>query len=88
MLINDSKQALHNWSKKNSEFLDALQYIKSKQKPLLLVHGLAGDYNPTFAKLILSSDQNMREHREKTHKFPRDGERELVDQLLGESENQ
>lgn len=54
-------KSLLNWEKENEEFLLALDKIRDKQKEKLISMSLAGEYNATIAKLMLSSNHGMRE---------------------------
>ena len=48
---------LDNWSRKHSEFLWALRRLHTLQESELINKGLAGQYNSTICKLILSRNQ-------------------------------
>lgn len=61
LFIGVSKKSLYNWEEKYPEFLHALEKIRTEQHNRLINMGLSGDYNSTIAKLILSSNHNMRE---------------------------
>lgn len=54
-----SDSIIYDWAKINDEFSDTLEKIKRAQKNKLVNNGLAGTYNPTIAKLILSSNHGM-----------------------------
>ena len=58
------RQTLDNWSKDHVEFFDALKKIDAEQKQRLIQEGLAGNYNSTIAKLLLSSNHGMAEKTE------------------------
>lgn len=58
------KTSLYEWAKKEPKFSHALEIIKSEQQKRLINRGLSWDYNPTIAKLMLSSNHNMREKTE------------------------
>jgi hypothetical protein len=77
-----SKQTLHNWSEAHPEFVDALELIKNEQKSRLIDYGLAGTYNSTIAKLVLSSDHGMRERSERELTVPKDSAAALAGMLL------
>jgi DNA-binding transcriptional regulator YiaG len=62
--IGVNKTTLYEWEKKNSVFSNSLEKIRVEQKERLLNMGLSGDYNPTIAKLILSSNHGMAEKTE------------------------
>lgn len=59
--IGFSKKTLYNWSKKYDDFAFALERIKTEQMTRLINEGLAGTYNPTIVKLMLSGNHGMRE---------------------------
>ena len=52
---------LQEWRKLHSEFSVACRKIEVEQKERLIDKGLANQYNPVIAKLILSSNHGMRE---------------------------
>lgn len=59
--LNVHVDTLYDWSKKYIKFSEALDKIRRLQKDTLINNGLAGTYNPTIAKLILSANHGMRE---------------------------
>lgn len=59
-------KTLYNWAETDNDFLQALEDIKTAQRERLLEKGLSGDYNPTIAKLILSSNHGMKERVDQT----------------------
>ncbi len=59
--IGVSKKSLYNWRDIHPDFLHALEKIENEQRKRLLNSGLAGEYNPTIAKLVLSANHGMRE---------------------------
>jgi hypothetical protein len=61
-----SNKTLYNWAEDIPEFARVLEKINNEQKKRLLDMGLAGYYNPTIAKLILSSNHGMRENIDAT----------------------
>lgn len=63
-LLGFPRQTLDNWANEHKEFFDALARIDEEQKIKLLDQGLAGNYNPTIAKLVLSSNHGMKEKSE------------------------
>ncbi len=65
--LDVSRKTLYNWAKENKEFLYTLGIIERKQKERLISAGLSGDYNPTIAKLILSTNHGMSEKSEIEH---------------------
>jgi hypothetical protein len=52
---------VYEWAKEYPEFSKALALIRQEQKDRLINNGLAGRYNPTIAKLVLSANHGMRE---------------------------
>lgn len=62
--LGASVKSLYTWSEQHPDFLQALEDIKDAQKERLLAKGLSGEYNPTIAKLILSSNHGMKEKTE------------------------
>ncbi|MFA6897235.1 MAG: terminase small subunit [Patescibacteria group bacterium] len=62
--IGVNKTSLYEWEKNHEEFSNSLEKIKTEQKERLMNSGLSGDYNPTIAKLILSSNHDMHEKSE------------------------
>ena len=58
---------LFEWEKDHKEFSKALGKITAEQKKRLINSGLSGDYNTTIAKLILSSNHNMRDKQDIEH---------------------
>jgi len=61
------KTTLYEWSSKYPEFSHSLAKILRIQKSRLMNEGLAGRYNPTIAKLVLSSNHGMSEKTEIDH---------------------
>lgn len=66
--INISRKTLYNWEKDHPEFAAALEKIRAEQFQRLIDSGLDGTYNPTIAKLILSSNHGMVERIDETSK--------------------
>ena len=62
--IDVNESTLYEWDKKYPEFSKSLDKIRTEQHDRLINSGLSGDYNPTIAKLILSSNHGMREKTE------------------------
>ena len=58
-----SEKTIYNLGERSDEFLQTVEAIGSKQHVLLIAKGLTGDFNPTIAKLMLSSNHG---HSEKT----------------------
>lgn len=61
-----SRDTLYEWASKHKEFSDTLDALKSEQADKLINQGLAGNYNSTIAKLMLSSNHGMRESSDVT----------------------
>lgn len=59
--IGVNKTTLYEWSKVQPDFSNALSKILTEQQNRLINKGLSNEYNPTIAKLILSSNHGMRE---------------------------
>ena len=64
LMVGVNKQTLYNWGEEHPEFLDSLNKIVEEQQNRLINQGLAGNYNSTIAKLILSSNHGMSEKTE------------------------
>lgn len=62
--IGVNKTTLYEWAAKYEAFSNALDVIRTEQQERLINSGLAGDYNSTIAKLILSSNHGMSEKTE------------------------
>lgn len=82
--IDVSKKSLYNWEKEYPEFLHALDKIRTEQQERLINQGLSGGYNPTIAKLILSSNHGMAERTESKNVIELDNEetKQKADQLV------
>lgn len=61
MYLGVSRKSLYNWADNHKDFAAALEKIKFEQLQRLIDCGLEGSYNPTIAKLILSSNHDMKE---------------------------
>lgn len=61
-----ARSSLYLWEKAHPEFSDALDKVRNEQQERLLNMGLSGDYNPTIAKLVLSSNHGMKERSDQT----------------------
>lgn len=57
------------WESEYPEFSKALARVDKEQKNKLMDNGLAGTYNPTIAKLILSSNHGMAEKQDVNQKL-------------------
>jgi hypothetical protein len=66
LYLDITKKTLYNWRDKHPKFLHSLEKITKEQQKRLLDKGLSGQYNPTIAKLILSSNHGMRERSDVT----------------------
>ena len=64
--IGFTKPTLYNWAKNHKEVKKGISKIVSEQLIRLVDCGLEGTYNPTIAKLILSSNHGMRERSDVT----------------------
>jgi hypothetical protein len=61
-----SRDTIYEWASKHPEFSDTIEQINAEQADKLINQGLAGNYNPTIAKLMLSSNHGMREKSDVT----------------------
>lgn len=59
-------RCLYDWREKHEAFSQSLARIVAEQKNKLISTGLSGRYNPIIAKLILSSNHDMREKADMT----------------------
>lgn len=64
LFLGVNKTTLYEWEKEHPEFSNALDKIRVEQQTRLINEGLSGNYNPTIAKLILSSNHGMSEKTE------------------------
>lgn len=64
--IGVPRRTIYEWRDKHIEFSHTLDKILIEQQERLINKGLAGDYNPTIAKLILSSNHGMAERKDVT----------------------
>lgn len=85
-----NRDTLYEWAKHHPEFSDTLEDIKAEQAKRLVNSGLSGDYNPTIAKLMLSSNHGMSERTDITSAGKgltiSDEERQLANQALENSD--
>lgn len=61
LMLGINGDTLVEWRKQHPEFSAACTKIEQKQKESLIDQGLAGNYNPVIAKLILSANHGMAE---------------------------
>lgn len=66
LFINIPRRTLYDWAETHEEFSHSLEKIVKEQEKRLLECGLSGDYNPTIAKLILSSNHGYKERNDST----------------------
>lgn len=64
--INTSRSNIFKWAKEHEQFSDSLDKIVKAQHQRLIDNGLAGTYNSTIAKLVLSANHGMREKADVT----------------------
>lgn len=64
LYIGVGKQTLYTWAEIHPNFNDALDKIREEQHQRLMSGGLSGRYNPTIAKLVLSSNHGYAEKKE------------------------
>ena len=64
--IGVSRKSVYNWRDEHKDFAIALDEIDSEQKERVVNEGLAGNYSPVIAKLILSSNHGMKERVDET----------------------
>lgn len=62
--LNVSRRSIFEWKDKYPIFSHSLEKINIEQKKRLINMSLAGKYNSTIAKLILSANHDMREKTE------------------------
>jgi len=67
MVLGVAESTVHKWAKEHPEFSESLRILVKEQEKRLLDSGLSGDYNPTIAKLVLSSNHGMSEKQEVKH---------------------
>lgn len=61
LFLEINETTAYAWADEYPEFSKALDKIKQIQHERLVNHGLSGQYNPTIAKLILSSNHGYAE---------------------------
>lgn len=64
--LDVSRRVIFKWADEHEEFMHSLEKLNEAQKSALLAKGLSGEYNPTIAKLILSSNHDMKDKSETT----------------------
>ncbi|MES2224154.1 MAG: terminase small subunit [Patescibacteria group bacterium] len=64
--LNVDRTTIYEWKGKYKDFSHTLGQLLAIQAERLQDGGLSGDYNPMIAKLILSSNHNMREKSDVT----------------------
>lgn len=62
--IDVSVDSINVWEKEHQDFSEALNKIRKAQHNRLVDESLAGNYNPTIAKLMLSSNHGYKEKSE------------------------
>lgn len=66
LILGVSRSTLYLWAQEHQEFSDTLDDISAAQEIRLLDNGLNGTYNPTIAKMVLSSNHNYKEKQDIT----------------------
>lgn len=64
LFIGRSHDTLYKWAQTYPEFKEAVAMIHSVQRVYLMNKGLAGEYTPQIAKLLLSARHGMVERKE------------------------
>lgn len=59
-----SRETVYDWASKGGEFSDIVNDLKAAQGEKLMQYSLAGKYNPTIARLILSGKHGYVEKSE------------------------
>lgn len=59
--MRTSESTMQDWEKNNTTFRVAIREIMVEQKQRLMENGVAGTYNSTIGKLILSANHGMRD---------------------------
>lgn len=54
LYLEISRSTLYLWQKEHKEFSDIIEVLQQKQAQVLINNGLAGKYNPTIAKVLLT----------------------------------
>lgn len=66
LFLGVALSTIYLWAESHPDFSESLELIKKEQKQRVLSKGLSNEYNSTIAKLILSSNHNMREKADVT----------------------
>ena len=66
LFLKVNRSSIYEWEKQHEEFSNTLEDIRAEQQKRLVNNGLAGTYNSTIAKLILSSNHGMVERKDVT----------------------
>lgn len=66
--IGVNESTIYEWDKTYPGFSKSLDDIRTEQHDRLVNAGLSGDYNPTIAKLVLSTNHGYSEKNEYTGK--------------------
>jgi len=81
-----TKQTLFNWEEDYPKVAKGLELIKQEQFQRLIDEGLAGYYNPTITKLILSANHGMEEETNVkgkiTHTFDEQQIQRIAERIL------
>lgn len=62
-----AESTLYLWQEKHQEFSEALAYLKKHQKQRIIENAMAGRYNQSIARLVLSHNHGMVEKKEVDH---------------------
>lgn len=63
LYLRMSRDTLYTLAKKHESYQRALEHVKSQQQMRLINQGLAGNYNPSIASLMLRVNHGMSEQR-------------------------
>lgn len=64
LYLDITRPTLSRWREDHEEFASAIEKLLQKQAKVLQENGLAGNYNNTIAKLILSHNHGFKERSE------------------------
>jgi len=84
LYLNVARHTLYNWEKVHEEFLHIMEKLRAKQAEALINNGLAGNYNPTISKVLLTK-HGYREGIENTGK---DGEKLIPESELSDEDKE